>query len=106
VLLTTRDLPADDPAPREFGFSYEDDTSVGADGRTRVLGFERRHGRGSVVYIALGHSHTPSTNIQPFVDESVDPERRTPLEFRGPWETDAFEQLLAGALDWATSPRP
>ncbi len=100
VLLTTADLSADDPAPRAFGFTYDEDVSVGEDGRTRAVGYVREHGRGAVAYFALGHCHTPSTNIQPFVDESVAADKQTPLEFRGPWETDAFERLLHNAIDW------
>ena len=100
VLLTTSDLDAEDPAPREFGFTYEEDTSVGDDGRTRVLAYERPTGRGAVAYIALGHCHTPSTNIQPFVDSSVDVNGVTPLEFRGPWETEPFRCLLSNAVNW------
>jgi len=101
VLLSTSDLDAQDPAPRSFGFQYGEDTSVGQDGKTRVLGYVRDHGKGAVAYIALGHCHTPSTNIQPFVDASVDPGGVTPLEFRGPWETDAFGRLLRNGIEWA-----
>ena len=103
VLLTTSDLAASDPAPREFGFTYDQDTSVGEDGRTRVLAYERRTGRGSVVYVALGHCHTPSTNIQPFVDASVDPDGVTPLQFKGSWEAEAFRQLVTNAVHWGVS---
>jgi hypothetical protein len=105
VLLTTSDLSADDPAPRTFGFTYDDDTSVDDDGRTRVLGYERDHGAGAVAYFALGHCHTPTTNIQPFVHESVDADGKTPLQFRGPWETDAFERLLRNGVAWGLSAR-
>ncbi len=105
VLLTTADLPGDDPAPRTFGFTYGEDTSVGADGRTRVLGYVRDHGAGAVAYIALGHCHTPATNIQPFVDASVDAEGTTPLHFRGPWESEAFQRLLANGLAWGLEAR-
>jgi hypothetical protein len=105
VLLTTADLSAEDQAPRTFGFSYGDDTSVAADGRTRVLGYVRECGAGAVAYFALGHCHTPSTNIQPFVDESVDAARTTPLRFRGPWETDAFERLLRNGIEWGLEAR-
>ncbi len=104
VLLTTADLPADDPAPRTFGFTYGDDTSVGSDGHTRVLGYVRQHGAGAVAYFALGHCHTPSTNIQPFVDASVDAAGTTPPHFRGPWETEPFERLLRNAIDWGLAP--
>jgi hypothetical protein len=100
VLLSTSDLSVEDPAPREFGFSYDEDTSVGADGRTRVLGYVRERGAGAVAYIALGHCHTRATNIQPFVDASVDPAGTTPPHFRGPWETDAFARLLRNGIDW------
>lgn len=100
VLLSTTDLPADDRAPREFGFTYDQDTSVGPDGRTRVLGFERKHGDGAVVYVALGHCHTPATNIQPWVHPSVHPDGTTPLHFRGPWATEAFRRLLRNGVEW------
>ena len=106
VLLTTSDLDAQDPAPRTFGFSYGEDSSVGADGRTRALGYLREHGAGAVAYFALGHCHTPSTNIQPFVDASVDAAGTTPLNFRGPWETDAFGRLLRNAIEWGLEAAP
>ncbi len=105
VLLSTSDLDAQDQAPRTFGFSYGEDTSVGPDGRTRVLGYVREHGAGAVAYIALGHCHSPSTNIQPFVDTSVDAAGTTPLHFRGPWETDAFERLLCNGIEWGLAAR-
>jgi hypothetical protein len=98
VLLTT-ELEAD-PSPPGFGFVYERDTSLGADGKTRVLGYSRAVGEGGVVYIALGHCHTPASSIQPFVDTSVNPEGKTPLLMRGPWEEPAFERLLANAIGW------
>ena len=97
VLLTT-ELPKD-PAPG-FGFSYDEDTSLLPDNKTRALGYTRDVGKGGVTYIALGHCHSPETNGQPFVDKSVDPDGKTPLLFRGPWETDAFERLLRNALAW------
>ena len=100
VLLTTSDLPADDPAPREFGFTYGDDTSLAPDGRTRVLAYERPVGEGSIVYLGLGHCHTPTTNIQPWVDLSVAADGKTPLEFGGPWTSPVFNQLVDDALRW------
>ncbi len=105
VLLTTSDLAADDRAPRTFGFNYGEDTSVGPDGRTRVLGYVREHGAGAVAYFALGHCHSPSTNSQPFVDASVDAAGTTPLLFRGPWETDAFQRLLRNGIEWGLEAR-
>lgn len=104
-LLTTADLDAKDEAPRTFGFSYDEDTSIGQDGSTRVLGYVRECGAGAVAYFALGHCHTPTTNIQPFVDASVDANGVTPLDFRGPWETDAFSRLLRNGIEWGLAAR-
>jgi type 1 glutamine amidotransferase len=105
VLLTTSDLAGNDPAPRTFGFTYGEDRSVGPDGRTRTVGYVRDHGAGAVAYFALGHCHTPTTNIQPFVDASVDAKGVTPLHFRGPWQTAAFERLLMNAIEWGLEAR-
>lgn len=98
VLLTNRLGP--DASPPGFGFAYEQDTSLHADGVTRTLGYVRTVGRGEVAYIALGHTHTPSTNVQPFVHESVDPQGKTPLRFRGSWEVNAFRQLFRNGIEW------
>lgn len=100
ILLTT-ELDRD-PAPG-FGFVYDEDTSLQSDGKTRVLGYLKETGEGAVVYYALGHCHSPVSNSQPFVDESVDADGKTPLTFRGSWESPAFEQLLGNAISWASS---
>ena len=105
VLLSTSDLDRADPAPRTFGFTSAEDTSLLSDGSTRALGYVRERGRGAVAYFALGHCHTPTTNIQPFVDASVDAEGTTPLQFRGPWETDAFTRLLRNGIEWGLEAR-
>ncbi|MGH7779985.1 MAG: ThuA domain-containing protein [Candidatus Binataceae bacterium] len=97
VFLTTE--LAENPAPR-FGFVYDRDTSLMADGKTRALGFTRQVGAGAAAYVALGHCHSRYTNVQPFVDASIDPAGTTPLEFRGAWETDAFGRLLHNAIEW------
>lgn len=108
VLLSTSDLPIEDTSPREFGFTYRSDSSIGADGKTRVLGYELKRGDGGVVYLALGHCHSDQTNIQPYVHASVSPDGVTPRQFAGPWENPVFNQLLANAVTWAfaKSPRP
>ncbi|MDG2050374.1 MAG: ThuA domain-containing protein [Myxococcota bacterium] len=106
ILLSTTSLPGDDPSAKKFGFHYAKDTSIEPDGQTRPLGYIRQRGRGAVVYLALGHCHTPATNIQPFVDRSVHPDGVTPKTFRGPWETKAFDQLLKNGLHWLTSTAP
>jgi uncharacterized protein len=97
VFLTT-ELP-ENPAPG-FGFVYDRDTSLLPDGKTRALGFTRTVGAGAVAYVALGHCHSPTSNVQPFVDRSVDPGGVTPLTFRGSWETDSFARLLRNAIRW------
>lgn len=97
ILLTT-ELPVD-PAP-DFGFSFDEDTSLLPDKKSRALGYTREVGLGGVSYIALGHCHSAETNGQPFVDVSVDPEGKTPMQFRGSWESDAFGRLLRNALAW------
>ena len=101
VLLTT-ELAAD-PSPPGFGFAYDEDTSLGADGKTRVLGLERRVGDGAVAYVALGHCHSPRTNGQPFVDDSVAAGGATPKTFRGAWETAPFTRIVDNALAWGAA---
>ena len=101
ILLTTE--LAKDPSPPGFGFVYDEDTALQPDGKTRVLGFTRALGRGSVAYIALGHCHSTTSNRQPFVDESVDGAGTTPQVFRGSWDTRPFEQLLRNGIEWGCS---
>lgn len=100
--LLTTELP-EDPSPPGFGFVYSNDTSVQADGKTRVLGTERTVGNGSVIYIALGHTHAPENNSQPFVDESVTQDGTTPTTFRGVWEDANFNQIVTNAVSWAAA---
>ena len=98
VLLTT-ELP-EDPSPDGFGFVYERDTSLQADGKTRVLGYTKSVGKGEVAYVALGHCHSPATNAQLLVDASVDPDGTPPASFRGVWENDVFQRLVGNAIGW------
>ena len=100
--LLSTELPVD-PSPDGFGFVYSKDTSLQPDGKTRFLGTERRVGDGSVIYIALGHTHAPSNNSQPFVDQSVSGDGTTPLTFRGVWENSAFQQILKNGVNWAAA---
>jgi hypothetical protein len=99
VLLTT-ELPKN-PDPG-FGFTVDADTSLLPDRKTRALAYVRDVGSGGVAYVALGHCHSPETNGQPYVDTSVDPDGKTPLLFRGSWESEAFVRLLKNALAWGT----
>lgn len=98
VLLTAELGP--DASPPGFGFIYESDTALLPDGKTRVIAYTHDVGEGAVAYIALGHSHSPSTNSQPFVDASVDPEGKTPPYLRTTWETEGFGKLLHNAINW------
>ena len=101
TLLTTQ--LEKDPSPEGFGFTYDEDTSVGADGKTRVLGLERLVGDGAVVYVALGHCHNPLTNAQPVVDENLAAGGETPKTFHGSWDTAEFNQILDNAVGWGQS---
>jgi len=101
VLLTTK--LEKDPSPPGFGFHYDKDTSVQADGMTRVLGYLHQVGNGAVAYFALGHCHSPNSNSQPFVDESVAADGQTPLVFKGSWQAQPFEQLLKNAIQWGST---
>jgi type 1 glutamine amidotransferase len=98
VILTT--VLETDPSPPGFGFVYDADTSILPDGKTRVLGYTRQTGMGEVAYIALGHCHSPISNVQPFVDSSVEPSGATPMVFRGSWETPQYQTLIRNALHW------
>ena len=98
ILLTAELGP--DPGPPGFGFVYEADTALQADGKTRVLGYTRDIGAGGVTYIALGHAHNERNNVQAFVDTSVDPEGKTPPLLRYTWETAAFQRLLRNGIAW------
>ena len=76
---------------------YGKDTSLQPDGRTRVLGYTRRIGKGSVTYFALGHCHSPAAR------EGRPPDPAQPATFRGPWENDAYIALLRNAIAWGTT---
>jgi type 1 glutamine amidotransferase len=98
VILTT--VLETDPSPPGFGFVYDADTSLLPDGKTRVLGYTRKTGMGAVTYIALGHCHSPISNVQPFVDSSVEPSGATPMVFRGSWDRPEYQTLIGNALHW------
>jgi hypothetical protein len=98
VLLTTE--LEKDPSPPGFGFTYDHDTALLPDGKTRVLGYSRALGQGGVVYIALGHCHSPTDNRQRVVDASVQTAEGAPRLFRGSWETEPFERLLRNGITW------
>jgi len=75
---------------------YGRDSSLQADGKTRVLGYTRKLGNGGVTYFALGHCHNPYSRE----GRAADPAHPLPAIFRGPWETPAFTTLLRNAIAW------
>lgn len=77
---------------------YGQDTSLLADGKTRVVAYTREVGQGGVTYIALGHCHNPAIRAA----RAPDPADKTPPTFRGPWQNDAFLTLLRNAIAWGT----
>ncbi len=101
VLLSAEYGP--DAVSPAIGTIYDEDTSLQPDGKTRVLGYTREIGSGGVTYIALGHCHNPTNNVQGSVDRSVDPNNVTPLVFRDPWEAAPFQMLLRNAIGWGMS---
>jgi hypothetical protein len=103
ILLTTE--LAKDPSPPGFGFVYDEDTSLQADGKTRVLGYACDVGRGEVVYVGLGHCHIGRTNTQSAVDLSIGTNGVVPPKFHGVWENDAFQRMIQNAVAWGTTGR-
>src|SRR5882724_8491864 len=79
-----------------IGPLYSKDTSLQPDGTTRVLGYTRQIGQGSVAYFALGHCHNPAIRAA----RTPDPTDTTPRTFRGSWESDAFLTLLRNTIAW------
>lgn len=91
VLLTADYGP--DAAPAVLPLLYERDTSLQADGKSRVLGYVRPRGSGAVTYLAFGHCHNPAARAGR--DDGT-----SPSTFRQPWQTPAWIALLRNALAW------
>jgi hypothetical protein len=79
---------------------YGADTSLQADGKTRVLGYTKPIGDGAVTYFALGHCHNPASRG----GRAADPADSTPATFHGAWDSNAFSALLSNAVAWAIRP--
>src|SRR6202011_1864831 len=94
-ILLTADYGPNVVSPT-VGTLYASDTSLQPDGRTRVVGYTREVGNGGVTYFALGHCHNPAIRAA----RTADPTDRTPLTFRGSWETGAFIAWLRNAIAW------
>jgi hypothetical protein len=94
-ILLTADYGPSATSPA-IGTLYASDTSLQADGSTRVIGYTRKVGNGGVTYFALGHCHNPAI----LAARAPDPTDKTPPTFHGAWETDAFITLLRNAIAW------
>jgi hypothetical protein len=95
---STRILLTADYGPTAAGATgglYERDTSLLPDGKSRVLGYTRKVGEGTVTYFAFGHCHNPAIRA---ARAFTDPADKTPPTFRKPWETDAFVTLIRNAI--------
>jgi uncharacterized protein len=97
-ILLTADYGPDAVSP-SIGTLYASDTSLLSDGRTRVLGYTRKIGRGGVTYVALGHCHNPASRGA----RAADPADPTPPVFRGAWASEAFIALLRNAIGWGVA---
>jgi type 1 glutamine amidotransferase len=97
-ILLTADYGPNAVSPA-IGTLYARDTSLQPDGRTRVIGYTRPVGRGSVTYFALGHCHNPAIRAS----RTADPADPTPPTFRGAWESGAFLALLRNAIAWGVA---
>jgi uncharacterized protein len=95
ILLTAEYGP--DAVSAAIGTLYPRDTSLQADGKTRVIGYTKRVGAGGVTYYALGHCHNPAIRA---ARAYTDPNDTTPPTFRVPWETEGFFTLLRNAIAW------
>lgn len=95
ILLTAEYGP--DAVSPSIGPIYPKDTSLQADGKTRVLGYVREVGRGAVAYVALGHCHDPAT--RPGGADAA------PIVFRGAWGSAPFMTLLRNAIAWGLEER-
>jgi len=96
-ILLTADYGPNAVSPA-IGTLYASDTSLQPDGRTRVIGYTREIGRGSVTYFALGHCHNPAIRAA----RPAELADTTPLTFRGAWESGAFLTLLRNAITRST----
>jgi type 1 glutamine amidotransferase len=75
---------------------YDRDTSLLADGKTRVIGYSRDIGQGGVAYFALGHCHNPAIRAGRAADDA-------PPIFHGAWESPQFMTLLRNTIGWGTA---
>ena len=99
TILLTADYGAN-AASSVVNALYASDTSLQADGKTRVIGYTKPVGQGGVTYYALGHCHNPAIRA---ARAFTDPADKTPPTFRAPWESEGFATLLRNAIAWGTA---
>jgi uncharacterized protein len=92
-ILLTADYGPEAISP-SIGTIYPRDTSLLADGKTRVLGYTREVGEGDVTYFAFGHCHSPVVRA----GRASDSADGAPLVFHGAWESEPFNTLLRNAI--------
>lgn len=92
-ILLTADYGSDGEWPATTRL-YGTDTSLQANGRTRVLGYTKQLGKGGVTYFALGHCHNPEIRGDRAEIDTVPP------TFHGAWDTEEFATLLRNAIRW------
>lgn len=95
-ILLTADYGPGAVSP-SIGTLYPTDTSLQADGKTRVLGYTREVGKGGVTYFALGHCHNPASRVGRTPDATEQP------TVRGSWNTEPFVALLRNTICYATA---
>jgi hypothetical protein len=98
LLLTTSEIEA----PAYVEEIYGKDSSLLPDGKNRAIGYMRDVGKGGVAYFALGHCHSPTTNVQVTVASNIADDNVVPLQFKGMWDTEHYQQLLRNAIEWGT----
>jgi type 1 glutamine amidotransferase len=103
-ILLTADYGPDAISP-SIGTLYPRDTSLLADGKTRVLGYTREIGNGGVTYFALGHCHNPASRAGRPGNAPAGATDGPPPVTRGAWDSEEFITLLRNAIDLGTASR-
>jgi type 1 glutamine amidotransferase len=99
LLLTTSEIEAPDYVAEIYG----KDSSLLPDGKNRAIGYTREVGKGGVAYFALGHCHSPTTNVQVTVASNIDANNEVPRFFKGVWNSEHYQQLIKNAIEWGTA---
>ena len=72
--------------------------AIGGDRNKRVLAYERKVGKGAVLYVGLGH-----TTVNRY-DRGQNGQNPRPNDgYKGSWANPAFIQLAKNAISWAAA---